>query len=194
VRKTLRGLSATQRANVVRKLTQTAFSFAGLKGATLVVAPDGKRVDVSIPPTQACSDRLASPAAVERVIRGTVQGLAQVRVMVERTSQSLAAYAATHCKSLSPPSLPGNVLLSQNGTGQATTRAFHVTSSRWTLAYNSAGNFFQVFAFKGKAPEKDAIALTKSGQGRHTFHGPGTFKLQIAGAGDWAIRVVAEGN
>jgi hypothetical protein len=81
------------------------------------------------------------------------------------------------------------VVLTLDGSHQATTRSFTVRSKRWTIEYVNGGSFLQVIPMKGDLPTAGAFSVSKRGSGRHVVAGAGTFRLSIGGTGTWVVRV-----
>jgi len=90
-------------------------------------------------------------------------------------------------------------LLSQNGAGNGTTRAFTIQTAPWTVdwnfdCYKSEGSFsFSVEGLAGAASTTDAGA-SKTGVtdgGVTTYQDTGTFQLAITTPCSWSIQVIA---
>jgi hypothetical protein len=112
-----------------------------------------------------------------------------IAVRVAGSGQSLSSYISASCAPPAFPSGPGALVLSQTGSGFATTDPFKVHSKRWTVAFDNRGRFFQAFLLKKGATQPQVVAATKRGVGSMTFTGAGTFQLKIAGSGNWIVRV-----
>lgn len=185
----LRRLSPKDRRKLVMHYALVALDAFDLHGARVQVPLGGRVVRATLPKRVACRAHADQAARLLRALRDTIPFPRTVTVAVAGSGEPLGSYLAKSCKRSPPRGGKGRTVLLKRGSHVLRTKPFRIRSKRWTIEYESNGTFFQIFVFKGKAPQPDVINETKPGSGKKTFRGPGKFTLNIAGANDWTVRV-----
>ena len=180
-------LPAAKRAVLVQRIAPAVVTGLGFGNAKITT--DGSDVTIAVARGKACALGPKGPATLRERLANSLPFARSITLVVEGGG-ALAAYAASNCEPPAPPAARGKLVLEQQGgPGTVNTKSFKVTSKKWTVAYANAGEFLQVFAVKGDEVQSPAVSATKSGKGKQTFKGPGTFTLRITGSGDWGVEV-----
>ena len=101
----------------------------------------------------------------------------------------------------SPSSIPtavpshvptGGVVLELNGTGNLTTDAFAVEPG-WQIVWQTEGTKFS-YAVHGAQDLGTVVDVKGPSSGANAFAPTGTFRIEIAAAGPWSIKVMQGGQ
>lgn len=188
--KTLRRLPGRSRAGLARGIVPGVLKLLGFKKARVRVSPSGDAITVIIARAEACTAGPSDEARIaKRIKEPPLSFVRTVRVTVEGSGRRLTDYVAAHCKPRTIPRGRGKVVYEQSGSGIVRTEPFKIRAKRWTIEFENLGSFFQVFVYKGRKLQMTVISETRRGAGKKTFKGPGRFKLNISGSGDWTVRV-----
>ena len=184
-------LSPSARIRALRKLLRPVLKTYGLsvRRATITLSDDRRTVTISVPASQACRASTTDPERFTGVVRDAFPFVNVVRVVVDG-DQELADYAASNCnRKTLPPSGGGRVVFERSGYGNFDTKPVRIRSKRWVIEYAHQGDFFSVFVSKGGEYDPKVISDRRPSSARKSYKGPGTFKLNINGSGDWTVRV-----
>lgn len=159
----------------------------GLKGARATLSADRRTLTVVVPEASVCEADSTDEAFLARAVKDV---LPFVRTIIARVTggEGLSAYAAAHCSAPTPPSGSGEVVFEKTGQGQLETGPIRIRSKRWAIEWAHKGGTFVVFVMKGGEMDPRAIGSQRD-SGRKRYKGPGTFKLNITGDGEWTVRV-----
>jgi hypothetical protein len=92
----------------------------------------------------------------------------------------------------SPIAAPGGVVLELNGTGNMTSDAFAVEPG-WQVVWQTEGTQFS-YAVHGAQDLGTVVVVKEPSSGANAFAPAGTFRIEIAAAGPWSIKVVQGGQ
>jgi hypothetical protein len=180
-------LPQSKRVGIVATVARMTFSRFGFTSPQLTVAPSGYGLRASLSAREACTATESTEHNLVSVLRQGIFWLSAVQVAVGPTP--LSRYVRSHCRPVGPPEGSGPVVLTESGTSPATTGSFTVTGRRWAIEYFNGGSHLQVLVMKRGLPSGDPVLAAGRGPGRHMVTGAGKFTLQIAGSGEWIVRV-----
>ncbi len=92
----------------------------------------------------------------------------------------------------SPLAPPGGIVLELNGTGNLTTDAFAVEPG-WQVVWQTEGTQFS-YAVHGAQDLGTVVDVKEPSSGANAFAPAGTFRIEIAAAGPWSIKVLQGGQ
>lgn len=189
VSRAIQRLPRGKRDSYVTATALAVFAGFGFDGMQVVLSGGGTDVRGVMDRGQACSARAETEDNVTSTVRNAIPWLASMQVVVQPGGERLSRYVRAHCR---PPALPGGageVVFSGQGVGLGKTRQFTVRSSRWTVEYLNGGRSLHMLVLGDRSSSSAPLDAAGRGPGRRTFSGPGTFSLQIAGTGEWLVRV-----
>jgi hypothetical protein len=180
--------SPAKRARLIAAVLKPALAVLGLEGSTGTLSADLRTLTVVVPRSRACKASTTDTSPLEEGVRRTLIYVKRVVVIVEG-GQSLPDYVAANCKRATVPTTRGRVVWEKSGFGVTDSPTLRIRSKRWVVSYASSGDYFSVFVRKGKKYLSNPITATEAESGRQTYKGPGRFKLDINGSGDWTVKV-----
>lgn len=187
ITKAVARLPESRRAKAVRQVARAVFGRYGFESVKIKVLARGNALRASLGSREGC---LALPGTERNLINMLHDGVPWLRaVQVLVGSQSLSQYVRSSCSQVSLPGGSGRVLLTQQGTILKETKRFTVDSDRWTVEYINGGGLLQVFVMKDGTPTGGSFRVAKRGPGRKVLKGAGKYSLQVAGSGEWIVRV-----
>jgi hypothetical protein len=187
---TANALPRGKRPAATRSTTTIVLAIFGLRAAGVTVGDGGATIIATLTAATACTATPHVQLQIATRLRKTLPWVQSVRFAVAGTTGGLlGAYLRDHCAGLTLPAGHGRAVLTQRGNGFMTTTPFVIRSKRWTIEYVNRGSFLEIIPVKGPVPTSGAATLTKIGSGRKVERGPGRFRLQINGMGDWEVRV-----
>jgi hypothetical protein len=178
----------SKRVGIVRTVTRMVLSRFGFS-PTVTVASSGTAVRAALSRQEACTATSRTEGRLVSALRDGLPWLDSARIVVDRTGQPLSQYVRAHCRPVTLPKGNGPVRLLKSGTYLAKTGSFTIHSDRWTVEYINGGSYLQVVVLKSGVPSSAGVQVTKRGPGRRVFRGAGKVALQIAGSGEWIVRV-----
>jgi hypothetical protein len=187
----VRRLPKPKRLRALRQRLRPILENAGIAGATVALSSDRKTLTLTVPASQACDATTTDEGRLAEGVREVLPFVRDVRILVAGGTP-LEDYAASHCERPALPPGRGRVVLEQSGFGSTTSKAFRIRSERWAVEYAQQSDFFSIFVAKGASGqryERGTVISQSPGSGRKTYKGPGTFRLEINGSGDWTVRV-----
>ncbi len=182
-------LPRSKRAGVTRGMARATLLRFGFADPRVTVTSSGSTVAATIGKRDACTATRETSSRLAETLRQQIPWLRSVEIVVSPSGSPLSEYVRRHCKPAALPRGNGRVVLTATGASLKTTRSFTVRSRRWSVEYFNGGRHLIGFVLKGAGQSGDSFRTTKRGPGRHVFTGAGTFKLQIAGVGEWTVRV-----
>jgi hypothetical protein len=189
VAQAIQRLPESQRARIVEQTAGITFKVFGFERAAVTVTPKGDGVRAVVPAGDACASASDTEGRIAARIRQAVPVVQSVHITVGASGRSLSEYVRQHCAGLGLPGGSGRVVITEQGSGLATTRSFTIHSRHWTVEYVNRGSFLQVLPMKSGAPTVGAFGVSRRGAGRRVVTGAGRFQLRVGGSGDWLVRV-----
>lgn len=184
------GLPLARRLALVSHATRLTFDHLGLRDLRVRTSRGGRSVTAILTAAQACRATPRTAQLVTQKLRVNMPYVASLRIVVGEDAQPLDEYVRRHCRTAAlPASGPGRVVLTRTGSGIATTTPFTVRSKRWTIEYVNHARFLQVIPLKGGSIADVGVTAGKRGFGRQAVSGPGRYRLKVASAGEWTVRV-----
>jgi hypothetical protein len=189
IAKSIARLPPRRRRQLAMRTTRALLTQNGLRPSKVTVTSDGAVVTATVPARAACTATPATEQRMATAIRRSLPWVRRTRFVVGDSGQRLASYVRAQCRPVALPPGRGRVLMTQRGAGVANTRVFTTRSRRWTVQYVNRGTILHVLVMKGRSPLHTPVMATKPGAGRGVVTGAGRFRLRIAGAGEWVVRV-----
>jgi hypothetical protein len=174
--------------SAVRDLSNAVLLSVGLEFATFDVINGGKAVAVDVPDKDACT---LSPADATHVSDRIVDGSGVVEHVTLRLTSggALLPYLKQHCHATATSAGLGPVLLSAADNGMMETAPFHARRAGWTIDWTSYSGLLQIYIYRDHKLVSVAANQSGRGAGQKKSLTPGTYTLQIAGTGDWKVKV-----
>lgn len=184
----LQRVSAARRQRLLTRALAPVIKVAGIRGAQFAMSADFRALTVDVPPSQACRANTKDAGVIQKGVKQILRFVESVTVVVGG-----APYTSWISSNCARDELEGGhgVVFRRSGFGVAETRPFRVATNRFVIEYSHQGDFFSVFVRRGKKHLPNPINSDSPGSGRQAYPGPGTFRLEIAGSGDWTVRVRA---
>ena len=108
-------------------------------------------------------------------------------------SASISPPSASSIPTAVPSHVPtGGVVLELNGTGNLTSDAFAVEPG-WQIVWQTEGTQFS-YAVHGAQDLGTVVDVKEPASGANAFAPAGTFRIEIAAAGPWSIKVLQGGQ
>jgi hypothetical protein len=182
-------LPPDKRANLVKKSAPVVFSGFGFREPNVTIGAGGSSLRAVVSAKEACGGTSSTQALITSRMQKVAPFLQSVEITVDGTNQSLSDYVAHKCAGPRLSGGKGRVVVTQSGSGFATTRSFTVRSRRWTIEYVNNATFLSILVMKGETPSGGAISTVARGSGHRVVSGTGRFRLKVTSIGSWTIRV-----
>lgn len=184
-------LSPAKRLRFFRRALAPLLKNVGITGSVITLSADRRTLTITVPVHRACRATTTDQRRITRSVREVLPFIERV-VTVVQGGQSLASYVASNCDRAQLPTGQGQVVFEKSGYGSFRSKPLRIRSKRWTIEYAHQGSFFSVFVARGASGDRyepETVISQRPGSGRKRYKGPGTFRLNINGSGDWTVRV-----
>lgn len=175
-------------------MTTTLLKVLGFDGARVEIGSDGRNVGVVFSAKQACTASPKDETRISERVRESLFFVRSVTVTVEGSGRTLARYIASSCKRKAIPKGKGKVVFERSGHGFEKSKSFRIRGKTWTIEFENNGKVLQVFLYKDGQLSSAPIQSNRREVGKKTLRGPGTFRFDISGSGDWTIRARDAGS
>jgi hypothetical protein len=174
--------------SAVRDLTNAVLVSVGLEFATFDVINGGKAVTINVPNKDACALSAGDATHIsDRIIDGS--SIIEHVTLRLTSGVALPAYLKAYCRTTAAPAGLGPVLLSVADNGTMETAAFHAQRAGWTIDWTSYSGVLQIYIYRNHKLVSVAANQSGRGAGQKKSLTAGTYTLQIAGTGDWKVKV-----
>jgi hypothetical protein len=170
-------------------MVQLSFSAFGFAPPKVSLASSGTSVRAIMGQNQVCTAMAGTEANLNTMVRKAIPWLSSAQIVVDPAGERLSAYVRRHCRPMELAGGQGQVVLSEQGIGVHQTKSFTVRARRWTVEYISGGRTLEILVMRNGFPAGGTAHAVGRGPGRQTISGAGTFTLQMATPGEWAVRV-----
>jgi hypothetical protein len=185
-REALKRIPAAQRVAFASTAARAVLSSLGFPHAAISAASGGRLVVVTLRAAEACAAGSAAIGRIPPALKRTIVYATAVRVEVYG-GESASRYAR-HCPQPELLSGDGPVVYSASGKGLREGREFEVSSERWRLSFRNRSGRLEIYVSEGDQLREPVVKRSYPGTGSVVYSGSGTFRVTVAGSGNWQVR------